>query len=95
GDRIVARVDGYAGDQLRSLAQRLQQRGRRLVVLAGVVEDKVAVVVASDGERDAVATVKELAALVGGGGGGSTTLALAGGRRAEGLEDLLLRAGQL
>ncbi len=95
GDRIVARVDGYAGDQLRSLAQRLQQRGRRLVVLAGVVEDKVAVVVATDGERDAVATVKELAALVGGGGGGSTTLALAGGRRAEGLDDLLLRAGQL
>ena len=35
GDVLVARVDGYAGEQLRTLAQDLQRRGRRAVVLAG------------------------------------------------------------
>lgn len=95
GDRIVARIDGYPGDQLRVLAQSLQRSGRRVVVLAGLVEDKVAVVVASDGSLDAARSVKDLAALVGGGGGGSTQLALAGGRDAGGLDALLHSAAQL
>ncbi len=95
GDRVVARVDGFAGDQLRSLAQRLQREGRRVVVLAGVVDAKVAVVVASDGSLDAAASVKDLSALVGGGGGRSSTLALAGGRDASGIDALLSAASQL
>ncbi|MGC2168902.1 MAG: alanine--tRNA ligase, partial [Acidimicrobiales bacterium] len=33
GDLVVARVDGYSGEQLRTLAQDLQNRGRRVVVL--------------------------------------------------------------
>jgi len=82
---LVAQVDGYAGDQLRTLAQDLQRRGRAVVVLAGRDGDKVALVVATDGEKDAVALVKDLARHVQGGGGGSPTLALAGGRDAAGI----------
>jgi alanyl-tRNA synthetase len=95
GDVLVARVDGYAGEQLRTLAQDLQRRGRRVVVLAGNVDDKVAIVVASDESLDARQTVKELAALVGGGGGGSARLALAGGRDVEAIDRVLAAAGKL
>ncbi len=86
---LVAQVDGYAGDQLRTLAQDLQRRGRPVVVLAGRDGDKVALVVATDGEKDAVALVKDLARYVQGGGGGSPTLALAGGRDAAGITTAL------
>jgi alanyl-tRNA synthetase len=90
GATLVARVDGFAGDQLRQLAQELQRRGRRAVVLAGATPDaKVALVAATDGEIDATALVKGLAARVGGGGGGSNTLALAGGRDAGGIDAAL------
>ncbi len=92
---LVARVDGYPGDQLRTLAQDLQRRGRRAVVLAGANDDKVAVAVASDESLDAQAVVKQLAAFVGGGGGGSARLALAGGRDASGIDALLLAAAAL
>ena len=86
---LVAQVDGYAGDQLRTLAQDLQRRGRPVVVLAGQDGDKVALVVATDGAHDAVALVKDLARHVQGGGGGSPTLALAGGRDAAGIATAL------
>jgi len=89
GDLVVARIDGYSGEQLRTLAQDLQRRGRRAVVLAGTSDDKVAIVVASDDSLDAQATVKALSALVGGGGGGSPRLALAGGRDARALDQVL------
>jgi alanyl-tRNA synthetase len=77
------------------LAQDLQHRGRRVVVLVGVVEDKVALVVASDESLDAERAVKELATLVGGGGGGSARLALAGGRDVAGIERVLAAASRL
>ncbi|HVB71185.1 MAG TPA: alanine--tRNA ligase [Acidimicrobiales bacterium] len=89
GDVVVARVDGFSGEQLRTLAQDLQRRGRRAVVLAGTSEDKVAIVVATDESLDAQATVKTLSSLVGGGGGGSARLALAGGRDARALDQVL------
>jgi alanyl-tRNA synthetase len=95
GDVLVAQVDGYPGEQLRTLAQDLQHRGRRVVVLVGVVEDKVALVVASDESLDAERAVKELATLVGGGGGGSARLALAGGRDVAGIERVLAAASRL
>jgi alanyl-tRNA synthetase len=95
GDVVVARVDGYPGDQLRTLAQDLQHRGRRVVVLAGEHDDKVAVAVASDGSLDAASTVKSLASHVGGGGGGSERLALAGGRDAKGIDAVLVAAKAL
>jgi alanyl-tRNA synthetase len=95
GDIVVARVDGFAGEQLRVLSQDLQRRGRRAVVLAGVDGEKVAVAVATDGSVDAAATVKQLASLVGGGGGGSREVALAGGRNANGIGALLQAAQAL
>jgi alanyl-tRNA synthetase len=95
GDLVVARLDGYSGEQLRTLAQDLQRRGRRAVVLAGASDGKVAVVVASDETLDAQAEVKRLAVLVGGGGGGSARLALAGGRDAGALDQLLDAARSL
>ncbi|HUV57551.1 MAG TPA: alanine--tRNA ligase [Acidimicrobiales bacterium] len=94
-DVLVARVDGYPGDQLRTLAQDLQRRGRRVVVLVGAHDDKVAVAVASDESLDAQSVVKQLAAFVGGGGGGSPRLALAGGRDATGIDALLIAAAAL
>jgi alanyl-tRNA synthetase len=95
GDVVVARVDGYPGEQLRTLAQDLQHRGRRVVVLAGEQDGKVAVAVATDGSLDAATTVKTLAAHVGGGGGGSGRLALAGGRDASGIDAVLVAAKAL
>jgi alanyl-tRNA synthetase len=95
GDALVARVDGYPGEQLRTLAQDLQRRGRRVVVLAGAVDDKVAIVVATDDSLDAQQTVKDLAGLVGGGGGGSSRLALAGGRDVDGIDRVLVAAHEL
>ncbi|NNN08482.1 MAG: alanine--tRNA ligase [Acidimicrobiaceae bacterium] len=92
---LIAHVDGYPGEQLRNLAQNLQQRGRRAVVLAGIFEDKVSIAVASDETLDAQSTVKSLAALVGGGGGGSPRLALAGGRDVNGIDRVLLAAAAL
>ena len=96
GEVLVARVDGYPGEQLRSLAQDLQRRGRRrAVVLVGVLEAKVSLAVATDETLDAQVTVKSLAALVGGGGGGSPRLALAGGRDASGVDKVLQAAAVL
>jgi alanyl-tRNA synthetase len=92
---LVARVDGYPGEQLRTLAQDLQRRGRRAVVLVGVSDAKVSIAVASDDTLDAHVTLKELAALVGGGGGGSPRLALAGGRDAAGIDRVLIAASAL
>ncbi len=94
-DVLVARVDGYPGEQLRTLAADLQRRGRRVVVLVGAFEDKVSIAVASDETLDATASVKALAPLVGGGGGGSARLALAGGRDARGIDAVLSAAAAL
>ncbi len=95
GDRVVARVDGYSGDNLRTVAKNLQQRGRRLVILAGVAEEKVSIVVATDGSLDAQVVVKSLASHIGGGGGGSERLAIAGGRDPSGLDRALAAANEL
>ena len=95
GDVVVARVDGYSGDQLRTLAQDLQHRGRRVVVLVGENEDKVSLAVATDGSLDASSTVKSLASHVGGGGGGSARLALAGGRDPQGIDAVVVAAKAL
>jgi alanyl-tRNA synthetase len=95
GDVLCARVDGFTGDQLRTLAQDLQRRGRRAVVLVGASEEKVAIAVATDETLDAVGTVKALASLVGGGGGGSARIALAGGRDPGGIDAVLHAAAAL
>jgi alanyl-tRNA synthetase len=94
-DVVVARVDGYSGEQLRTLAQDLQHRGRRVVVLVGESDGKVSLAVATDGSLDASSVVKSLASHVGGGGGGSTRLALAGGRDSRGIDAVVLAAQAL
>lgn len=95
GDRVIARVDGVAGDQLRTIVQDLQRRGRRIVVLAGEVDEKVTIAVATDASLDATVVVKQLASLVGGGGGGSSSVALAGGRHVAAIGDVLAAAHEL
>jgi alanyl-tRNA synthetase len=95
GDVVIARVDGYPGDQLRSLAQDLQHRGRRVVVLVGENDGKVSLAVATDESIDASSTVKSLAAHLGGVGGGSARLALAGGRDPKGIDAVLVAAKAL
>jgi alanyl-tRNA synthetase len=95
GDLVVARVDGYTGEQLRTLAQDLQRRGRRAVVLVGTTDDKISIAVATDESLDATQTVKDLAKFVGGGGGGAPHLALAGGRDPSGIDAVLHAAAAL
>ncbi|HEV2426726.1 MAG TPA: alanine--tRNA ligase, partial [Acidimicrobiales bacterium] len=53
GDVLAARVDGYGGEQLRTLAQELQRRGRRVAVVAGASDGKVSIAVATDEATDA------------------------------------------
>ena len=58
GDVVVARVDGYAGEQLRTLAQDLQRRGRRVVVVVGESSTtRSRLAVATDGSLDAASPV--------------------------------------
>ncbi|OYV60703.1 MAG: alanine--tRNA ligase [Actinobacteria bacterium 21-73-9] len=95
GDAVWARVDGVTQDQLRVVAADLQRRGRRVVVLVGANEGKVALAVATDGSLDATATVRTLAGHVSGGGGGSDRLAVAGGRDPGGIDAVLVAARSL
>jgi alanyl-tRNA synthetase len=93
---LVARVDGFLVDELRTLSQDLRQRGVKSLVLVGNAGDgKVAMAVASDGLIDAKAVVKELGSIVGGGGGGSSELATAGGKNVDGIEAALVKAREL
>jgi len=83
---LVADVPEVAADDLRQMAQQLrEQHGLRAVVLGSALGEKVAVAVATDESTDAKALVAEIGPCVGGGGGGSTTLAVAGGKRPDGL----------
>ena len=94
--RVVARVDGYSVDELRTVAQSLVAQGVSVCFLAGVTaDDKVAVAVATPGAPDAKAVVKEIGSLVGGGGGGSSELATAGGKNVGGIDAALARAAEI
>jgi len=88
---LVARSDGRSGDELRSLAGAVRHRaGARAVVLASAThQDTAALAAATDGSVDAVALVRGVAAAIGGGGGGTSELALAGGKRPEGIDEAL------
>ncbi|MBI3998300.1 MAG: alanine--tRNA ligase [Armatimonadetes bacterium] len=91
----TARIDGATHEQLRQAGDRLRQRlGQGVVVLGGVVEDRVNLVamVTADlhgrGIR-ADALVRAVAARVGGTGGGRADVAQGGGRDAGGLDAAL------
>ena len=97
---VVQEVDGFAGDALLELSDRLKQRHAPAAVVLGTVEDGRVQLVANFDQ--AVATkvsagdvVKGAAALVGGSGGGRPTMARAGGKDAERLPDALAEAERL
>ncbi|MGH9044791.1 MAG: alanine--tRNA ligase [Acidimicrobiales bacterium] len=80
---IVARLDDRSAEELRTVAQAALRDGRlRAAVLAGTVDSKVVLCVATLGDPDATALARQMAAQLGGSGGGSAELAVAGGRDA-------------
>jgi alanyl-tRNA synthetase len=86
---------------LRGLADDLRgMTGRFVLVASGVADGKPSLLVAASRDLaaegfDAVAVVREAAALIGGGGGGRPDLAQAGGRDAAPLPEALREAGRL
>ncbi|HEX3947401.1 MAG TPA: alanine--tRNA ligase-related protein, partial [Acidimicrobiales bacterium] len=94
---VVARRDGRSPEELRSLAQAVRRRaGVRAAVLGGAADGgKVAIAVATGGEPDAGALVKQVGKIVQGGGGGSPEVAVAGGRDASRLDEALGEARRL
>ncbi|HEY5246693.1 MAG TPA: alanine--tRNA ligase [Acidimicrobiales bacterium] len=91
---VVARRDGRAAEELRALAQAVRRRdGVRAAVVGGTADGaKVAIAIATGGEPDAGALVKQVGKIVQGGGGGSPDVAVAGGRDASRLDDALAEA---
>jgi alanyl-tRNA synthetase len=95
---IVAEAKTESVDELMALSDRLKQASAPAAVVLGSRDDgKVSLVVNLDNSLearglDAVAIVKEAAALVGGGGGGRPTMARAGGKDPEKLPDALATA---
>ena len=93
---LVSRIDGRSADELRSLAQAARGHGVRAVAIGGSPDgERVAIAVATDGEPDATAVVRQVAVIVAGGGGGSPALALAGGRDPSRLDEALGEARRL
>ena len=94
---VTARRDGRPADELRALAQAVQRRtGGKAAVIGGTSDgSKVSIAVATGGDPDAAALVKQLSALVRGGGNGSAEVALGGGRDVSGLDDALAEARRL
>ncbi len=91
---VVGRRDGRAAEELRALAQAVRRRdGVRAAVVGGTADGaKVAIAIATGGEPDAGALVKQVGKIVQGGGGGSPDVAVAGGRDASRLDDALTEA---
>jgi alanyl-tRNA synthetase len=93
---LVSRVDGLSNDDMRDVALKVRGHGVAATLLAGSPDgSKAAVAVATDGSRDARELVKALAGIIKGGGGGSAEVAVAGGKDASGLDELVERARRL
>jgi alanyl-tRNA synthetase len=98
GPTVVARVDGFSNDALRSLAIATRDAlGRGVVGLIGLTpEDKVAVAVAvskdlvSEGVA-ANAVAADAARTVGGGTGKQADVAVGGGPKADAVDEALAR----
>jgi alanyl-tRNA synthetase len=94
---VVARIDGLARDDLRSLALAVRDRaGVRAVVLGGEPDGGGAALVAAtakDGDLAAPALIAEGKAAIGGGGSDKDpAFAMAGGRNPGGIDDALTAA---
>jgi alanyl-tRNA synthetase len=97
---VVQLVEGFEGDALLELSDRIKQRHAPAAVVLGAAADgKVALVANFDqtvAERiSASDVIRGAAPLVGGGGGGRPTMARAGGKDAERLPDALAEAERL
>ncbi len=97
---IVQVVEGFAGDALLELSDRLKQRHSPSAVVLGAVDEGMVQLVANFDEMVAAKVsagdvVKAAAALVGGSGGGRPTMARAGGKDPEKLLDALAEAERL
>jgi alanyl-tRNA synthetase len=92
---LATKVSAASADMLREMADHLRDKmGSGVVVLGAVTGDRpslVAMVTSDlvDKGLDAVALVKEVAAVIGGGGGGRPTLAQAGGSKPDKLDEAL------
>jgi alanyl-tRNA synthetase len=97
---VVQQVEGFDGDALLELSDRIKQRHAPAAVVLGAAADgKVALVANFDqavADRiSASDVIRGAAPLVGGGGGGRPTMARAGGKDAERLPDALAEAERL
>ena len=93
---VITTVASRPADDVRQLAATLQRKGSlRAAIIGSIVEDKVAVAVATQESLDARTIVKAIGHLIAGGGGGSPTLALAGGKNPSGLSEALSAAQEL
>ena len=97
---VVQLVEGFEGDALLELSDRIKQRHAPAAVVLGAAADgKVALVANFDqavADRiSASDVIRGAAPLVGGGGGGRPTMARAGGKDAERLPDALAEAERL
>jgi alanyl-tRNA synthetase len=90
---VVARVDGLARDDLRSLAVAVRdQPGTRAAVLVGAPDGGGVALVAAAAHGagfDAAGLIADAARAVGGGGGKNPDLAVAGGKDASKIDDAL------
>ena len=92
---LATKVSAASADMLREMADHLRDKmGSGVVVLGAVTGDRpslVAMVTSDlvDKGLDAVALVKEVAAVIGGGGGGRPMLAQAGGSKPDKLDEAL------
>jgi alanyl-tRNA synthetase len=97
---VVQAVEGFTGDALLELSDRIKQRHAPAAVVLGAVDDGSAQLVANFdravAERiSAGDVVKGAAALMGGSGGGRPTMARAGGKHPDRLDDALAEAERL
>ena len=83
---MAGRVDGLAGNDLRNLGDSLKEKiGTGLVVLASVVEDKIAFLATATPDAvkmgvHAGMVIKEITKIAGGSGGGQPDMAQGGGK---------------
>jgi len=91
---VVSRLNSMSIDELRSLGDRLRERGISVVILGSSQGERGFLLVMVDQESmalgvDASEIVKKGAALMGGSGGGKKHMAQAGGKNPERLEEAL------
>jgi alanyl-tRNA synthetase len=98
---IVIEAKAATADDLLALSDKLKQQNAPAAVVAGSREDGNAHLVLNFDRSleqrglDAVAVIKQAAALIGGGGGGRPTMARAGGKQPEKLSEALAEAERL